>query len=175
MPSVVRRAKTSRSGSAPPARSSSGSRGPRPRIAQQLEVSECAAYYNVQDELGRLNAVTTQRAERLRELELRRCDRPAAGARPRGVDRRPALGDGGDPRDGPARQAARGRMRRRPRISPVPLAARCRWWSSISNCPTDAHAARDPRPPDNPERLADITEAARTIGTLLQTANGRVR
>ena len=44
-------------------------------IAQQLGVSECAAYYDVQDELGRLDAVTGPRAERLRELELRRCDR----------------------------------------------------------------------------------------------------
>jgi DNA-binding CsgD family transcriptional regulator len=45
------------------------------QIAQQLDVSEFAAYYDVQDELGRLDLVTKKRAERLRDLEARRLDR----------------------------------------------------------------------------------------------------
>lgn len=45
------------------------------QIAAQLGVSEKAAYYDVQDELGRLDPVITGKAERLRELENARLDR----------------------------------------------------------------------------------------------------
>ena len=38
-------------------------------------MSEKAAYYDVQDELARLDAVIKQRAERLRDLEVARLDR----------------------------------------------------------------------------------------------------
>jgi len=44
------------------------------QIAVQLAVNERTAYYDVQDELGRLDAVSTQKAERLRDLEARRLD-----------------------------------------------------------------------------------------------------
>jgi hypothetical protein len=45
------------------------------QIAQQLNVSEYAAYYDVQDELARLDPVIQGKAERLRELESARLDR----------------------------------------------------------------------------------------------------
>ena len=45
------------------------------QIAAQLGVSEKAAYYDVQDELARLDPIITGRAERLRELENARLDR----------------------------------------------------------------------------------------------------
>src|SRR5262245_26152370 len=44
------------------------------RIGAQLGVSECTAYHDVQDELGRLDALGKEKAERYRELELRRLD-----------------------------------------------------------------------------------------------------
>ena len=44
------------------------------QIAQALHVNEKTAYYDVQDELGRLDALTRQQAERLRDLEMRRLD-----------------------------------------------------------------------------------------------------
>jgi DNA-binding CsgD family transcriptional regulator len=44
------------------------------QIGAQLGVSEKTAYYDVQTELGRLDAVAKQRAERLRDLEARRLD-----------------------------------------------------------------------------------------------------
>ena len=43
-------------------------------IAIQLGVSEKTAYYDVQDELGRLDAVIKAKAERLRDLEAARLD-----------------------------------------------------------------------------------------------------
>jgi len=43
-------------------------------IGQQLGVSEYAAYHDVQDELGRLDAIVKKKAERLRELEAERLD-----------------------------------------------------------------------------------------------------
>lgn len=45
------------------------------QIGAQLEVSEKAAYYDVQDALGTLDAVVKEKAERLRELEAARLDR----------------------------------------------------------------------------------------------------
>jgi hypothetical protein len=45
------------------------------QIAAQLGVSEKAAYYDVQDELARLDPIIHGRAERLRELENARLDR----------------------------------------------------------------------------------------------------
>jgi hypothetical protein len=45
------------------------------QIAAQLGVSEKAAYYDVQDELGRLDPIIHGQAERLRELEAARLDR----------------------------------------------------------------------------------------------------
>lgn len=45
------------------------------QIAAQLGVSEKAAYYDVQDELARLDPVIKGRAERLRDLENARLDR----------------------------------------------------------------------------------------------------
>jgi hypothetical protein len=44
------------------------------QIGAQLGVSERAAYYDVQDELGRLDAVIKEKAERMRELEAQRLD-----------------------------------------------------------------------------------------------------
>src|SRR5262245_60858052 len=44
------------------------------QIGAQLGVSECTAYYDVQDELGRLDAIGKEKAERLRDLEIRRLD-----------------------------------------------------------------------------------------------------
>jgi hypothetical protein len=44
------------------------------QIGQQLAVSEKTAYYDVQDELGRLDKVSRDKAERLRDLEGRRLD-----------------------------------------------------------------------------------------------------
>lgn len=44
-------------------------------IAAALGVSEFAAYYDVQDELGRLDPVIKKQAERLRDLEATRLDR----------------------------------------------------------------------------------------------------
>jgi len=44
------------------------------QIAAQLNVSEKTAYYDVQDELGRLDKVREDKAERLRELEGGRLD-----------------------------------------------------------------------------------------------------
>ncbi len=44
------------------------------QIGAQLGVSEKAAFYDVQDELGRLDVVIKAKAERLRELEARRLD-----------------------------------------------------------------------------------------------------
>jgi hypothetical protein len=44
------------------------------QIAAQLDVSEYTAYQDVQEELGRLDAVATKKAERLRDLEARRLD-----------------------------------------------------------------------------------------------------
>jgi len=44
------------------------------QIAAQLDVSEKTAYYDVQDELGRLDKVSKEKAERLRDLEERRLD-----------------------------------------------------------------------------------------------------
>src|SRR5262245_36652802 len=43
-------------------------------IGQQLGISEYAAYYDIQDELGRLDQVCQKKAERLRDLEGRRLD-----------------------------------------------------------------------------------------------------
>lgn len=40
----------------------------------QLGVSPVTAYHDVQDELGRLDAVVGKKAERLRDLEARQCD-----------------------------------------------------------------------------------------------------
>jgi hypothetical protein len=37
-------------------------------------VSECTAYHDVQDELGRLDAIGKEKAERPRDLEIRRLD-----------------------------------------------------------------------------------------------------
>jgi hypothetical protein len=45
------------------------------QIGAQLGVSECTAYHDVQDELGRLDPVITAKAERLRDLEAARLDR----------------------------------------------------------------------------------------------------
>ena len=45
------------------------------QIGQQLGVSEKCAYEDVQHELAKLDAVKVQLRERLRELELERCDR----------------------------------------------------------------------------------------------------
>jgi hypothetical protein len=45
------------------------------QIAASLGVSEKAAYYDVQDELGRLYPIIHGQAERLRELEAARLDR----------------------------------------------------------------------------------------------------
>jgi hypothetical protein len=45
------------------------------QIATQLGVNERTAYYDVQDELGALDAVVKQKAERLRDLEAARLDR----------------------------------------------------------------------------------------------------
>jgi len=44
------------------------------QIGAHLGVSECTAYHDVQDELGRLDAIGKEKAERLRELEIRRLD-----------------------------------------------------------------------------------------------------
>jgi DNA-binding CsgD family transcriptional regulator len=44
-------------------------------IGASLGVSEKTAYYDVQDELARLDPVVTAKAERLRDLEARRLDR----------------------------------------------------------------------------------------------------
>jgi len=44
------------------------------QIGRQLEVSEKTAYLDVQAGLGRLDTVTKQKAERLRDLEARRLD-----------------------------------------------------------------------------------------------------
>jgi DNA-binding CsgD family transcriptional regulator len=44
------------------------------QIGRQLEVSEKTAYFDVQEELGRLDAVVKAKAERLRDLEARRLD-----------------------------------------------------------------------------------------------------
>jgi DNA-binding CsgD family transcriptional regulator len=60
------------------------------QIAKALNTNEKTAYYDVQDELGRLDAVTRHKAERLRDLELRRLDRCTAALDPRLAD--------GDPR-----------------------------------------------------------------------------
>jgi hypothetical protein len=59
-------------------------------IARALGVNERTAFHDVQDELGRLEPVIKQRAERLRDLETRRLDRCQVA-----LD--PALEDG-DPR-----------------------------------------------------------------------------
>jgi hypothetical protein len=45
------------------------------QIAAQLAVNERTAYYDVQHELASLDAVITQKAERLRDLEAARLDR----------------------------------------------------------------------------------------------------
>ena len=45
------------------------------QIGAQCGVSERTAYYDVQDELAVLETVTGQKAERLRELELERCNK----------------------------------------------------------------------------------------------------
>src|SRR4029450_3132585 len=44
------------------------------QIGAHLGVSECTAYHDVQDELGRLDAIGKEKPERLRELEIRRLD-----------------------------------------------------------------------------------------------------
>jgi DNA-binding CsgD family transcriptional regulator len=44
------------------------------QIAKALNVNEKTAYYDVQDELGRLDALTLKKAERYRDLETRRLD-----------------------------------------------------------------------------------------------------
>jgi hypothetical protein len=44
------------------------------QIAAQLDVSEYTAYQGVQEELGRLDKVAKEKAERLRDLEARRLD-----------------------------------------------------------------------------------------------------
>jgi DNA-binding CsgD family transcriptional regulator len=44
------------------------------QIGAQLDVSEYTAYHDVQDELGRLDAASEEKAERLRKLEARRLD-----------------------------------------------------------------------------------------------------
>jgi DNA-binding CsgD family transcriptional regulator len=44
------------------------------QIGAQLGVSECTAYHDVQEELGRLDTIGKEKAERLRELEARRLD-----------------------------------------------------------------------------------------------------
>jgi hypothetical protein len=44
------------------------------QIARQLVVSEGTVYNDIQDELGRLDALIGQKAERLRDLEARRLD-----------------------------------------------------------------------------------------------------
>jgi hypothetical protein len=44
------------------------------QTGQQLDVSEKTAYYDVQDELGRLDKVRQDKVERLRDLEGRRLD-----------------------------------------------------------------------------------------------------
>jgi hypothetical protein len=59
-------------------------------IGKTLGVSEKTAYLDVQDELGRLDAVIKQKAERLRDLEMRRLERLTIALQP-GID-------AGDPR-----------------------------------------------------------------------------
>ena len=44
------------------------------QIARQLDVADATAYADVQDELGRLDGVNHEKAERLRDLEARRLD-----------------------------------------------------------------------------------------------------
>jgi hypothetical protein len=44
------------------------------QIGKQLTVSEKTAYLDVQAELGRLDAIAKEKAERLRDLEARRLD-----------------------------------------------------------------------------------------------------
>jgi hypothetical protein len=44
------------------------------QIAAQLQVALKTAYHDVQDELGRLDAVIKEKAERMRELEAQRLD-----------------------------------------------------------------------------------------------------
>ena len=53
------------------------------QIARQLEVSEGTAYTDVQEELGRLDALTGEKAERLRDLEARRLDLLTVSLAPR--------------------------------------------------------------------------------------------
>ena len=59
-------------------------------IAKQLEISERTAYLDVQGELGRLDALNQEKAERARELEARRLDEYTLKLAP-GID-------SGDPR-----------------------------------------------------------------------------
>lgn len=44
------------------------------QIARQLDISLAAAYADVQQELGRLDTLNGEKAERLRDLEARRLD-----------------------------------------------------------------------------------------------------
>ena len=52
------------------------------QIGAQLGVSEYTAYHDVQDELGRLDATLTEKAERLRDLEARRLDQVTIALQP---------------------------------------------------------------------------------------------
>jgi hypothetical protein len=63
------------------------------QIGTQLQVSEKTAYYDVQDELGRLDLVVKGKAERLRDLEARRLDQLTVALAPgiRGGDPRAVL------------------------------------------------------------------------------------
>lgn len=45
------------------------------QIAKQLNCNEATAYRYVQQELAKLDAIKAKQAEKLRELELERCDR----------------------------------------------------------------------------------------------------
>lgn len=52
------------------------------QIGHQLDVSEKTAFYDVQGELGRLDGLKQDLAERLRDLELARIDRATLGLWP---------------------------------------------------------------------------------------------
>lgn len=52
------------------------------QIGQQLAVSERTAYYDVQDELGRVDKVRLGKGERLRDLELARVEKATLGLWP---------------------------------------------------------------------------------------------
>jgi hypothetical protein len=60
------------------------------QIARQLDIADATAYADIQEELGRLDALNGQKAERLRDLEARRLDQLTIALQP-GIE-------SGDPR-----------------------------------------------------------------------------